>query len=410
MEPGPPFDKQLSCKSTEDEFVTDLFGGLDARFCEVMDAAPVMVWVSGEDKDCLWFNRPWLAFTGRQMAQEVGSGWVEGVHRDDISTCLKTYVSHFDDRTNFRMQYRLRRYDGVYRWIDDTGIPRYGPNGDFLGYIGSCIDIHEHRETQSELRRRVLEISELNRQADAAALAAAIAHEIRQPLAAVVSSANAGLRWLASPDVDRAKTALNAIVRIGHHANEIIESIQALTKGGHRARLPVDINEMIREVLAILEERLQTNNIAVQAKLDERLPEVIADRVQLQLVILNLIRNAVEAMSSVPESSRVLKLKTEIDSQDLLITVQDSGPGIDPKDIERIFERFFTTKAQGMGMGLAICRSIIGAHHGRILGEAGVPHGALFRISLPIESSMKEESSARGPTQKLFETDPDFRL
>jgi PAS domain S-box-containing protein len=382
MEPGGiPF----ASKSTEDEFVTDLFGGLDARFCEVMDAAPVLIWVSGEDKGCSWFNRPWLTFTGRRLAQEVGNGWAEGVHHDDIRACLKTYVSHFDARTSFRMQYRLRRHDGVYRWIDDTGIPRYAPNGDFLGYIGSCIDIHEHRETQSELRRRVLEISELNRQADAAVLAAAMAHEIRQPLAAIVARANAGVRWLASPDVDKAMTALNEIVRIGHRADEIIESIQALTKGGHRTRLLVDINEMIREVLAILEDRLQTNNIAVQTKLHERLPGVTADRVQLQQVILNLIRNAVEAMSSVPESSRVLNLETDIDSQHILITVQDSGPGIDPKDGERIFDRFFTTKAQGMGMGLAICRSIIGAHNGRILAEAGARHGALFRISLPIE-------------------------
>jgi len=302
-------------------------------------------------------------------------------------------MSHFDARTSFRMQYRLRRHDGAYRWIDDTGIPRYAPNGDFLGYIGSCIDIHEHRETQSELRRRVLEISELNRRADAAVLAAAIAHEIRQPIAGIVSSADAGVRWLAgrAPDIGRAMAALKEIVRVGHHASEIIESIQALTKGGHRARLPVDINDMIRQDLAIVEDRLQTNYIAVQTKLNERLPEVIADRVQLQQVILNLIRNAVEAMSSVPESSRVLNLKTEIEgSQHILITVQDSGPGIDPKDIERIFERFFTTKAQGMGMGLAICRSIIGAHHGRILAEAEVRHGALFRISLPIEPRMKD--------------------
>ena len=373
--------------------MADLLGGLDARFCEVMDAAPVMIWVSGVDKGCSWFNRPWLTFTGRHLAQEVGNGWTEGVHHDDIQPCLRTYVSHFDARTNFRMQYRLRRHDGVYRWIDDTGIPRYAPNGDFLGYIGSCIDIHEHRETQSELRRRVLEISELNRRADAAVLAAAIAHEIRQPFAGIVSSADAGVRWLASrtPDVDKATAALKEIIRIGHHANEIIESIQALTKGGHRARLPVDINEMIREVLAIVEDRLQTNNIVVQAKLNESLPEVIADRVQLQQVILNLIRNAIEAMGSVAESSRVLNLKTETeDSQHILITVQDSGPGIDPKDIERIFERFFTTKAQGMGMGLAICRSILAAHGGRILADAGVRQGALFRISLPIEPRMRD--------------------
>src|ERR1700674_903001 len=130
-------------------------GGLDARFCEVMDAAPVMIWVSGQDKRCLWFNRQWLIFTGRNMAQELGNGWAEGVHREDFDRCLETYISHFDARKEFRMQYRLRQHDGAYHWIDDTGIPRYARGGSFLGYIGSCVDIHEYRATQDELRHRL---------------------------------------------------------------------------------------------------------------------------------------------------------------------------------------------------------------------------------------------------------------
>src|SRR5262249_43295693 len=138
------------------EYNTEPPGGLDAGFREVMDAAPVMIWVSGQDKLCIWFNKPWLTFTGRGLAQEHGNGWSQGVHPDDFSRCLETYVSHFDVRAKFQMQYRLRRHDGAYRWIDDTGIPRYARDGSFLGYIGSCTDIHEQRETQSELRRRLL--------------------------------------------------------------------------------------------------------------------------------------------------------------------------------------------------------------------------------------------------------------
>jgi PAS domain S-box-containing protein len=144
---------------------------LDARFCEVMDAAPVMIWVSGTDKGCVWFNRPWLTFTGRSLAQEIGNGWSEGVHREDFERCIEVYTSHFNARKDFRIQYRLRRHDGTYRWIDDTGIPRIARDGEFLGYIGSCIDIQEQREMQSELRRNLLENAELNRQADAAMLA-----------------------------------------------------------------------------------------------------------------------------------------------------------------------------------------------------------------------------------------------
>jgi PAS domain S-box-containing protein len=125
-------------------------GGLDSRFCEIMDAAPVMIWVSGTNKDCVWFNRPWLNFTGRSMKEELGNGWAQGVHEQDLNQCLQTYVTRFDAREDFRLIYRLRRHDGEYRWIDDTGIPRFARDGSFLGYIGSCVDIHEQREIQIE--------------------------------------------------------------------------------------------------------------------------------------------------------------------------------------------------------------------------------------------------------------------
>jgi PAS domain S-box-containing protein len=362
---------------------------LDRGFCEVMDAAPVMIWVSGTDKGCVWFNRPWLTFTGRSLAQEMGSGWSEGVHRDDFDRCIEVYTSHFDARKNFRMQYRLRRRDSAYRWIDDTGIPRFASDGAFLGYIGSCIDIQEHREMQSNLRHRLLENAELNRRADAAMLAATITHEINQPLAAIIANGCAGLRWLdrESPNIEKAKATLNNIVHAGQHAGEIIESLWAIGKKENRTLVPLSLNGLIREVLSVVETELQSHHIAVRNTLDETIPVVLADRVQLQQVILNLIKNAVEAMSDVEPNSRRLHIKTELDeSQNIVATVQDSGPGIDPQNIKRIFDRFFTTKSQGMGMGLAICRSIIEAHNGQLWAEAGVHRGSLFRISLPCNS------------------------
>src|SRR5579871_642214 len=154
--------------SIKTDFPVEPMGGLDARFCEVMDVAPVMIWVSHSDKQCVWFNRPWLSFTGRDMQQEVGDGWLDGVHPEDADRCLKTFVSHFDARKEFRMDYRLRRYDGTYRWIDDTGIPLYAQDGSFLGYIGSCTDVHEYRGTQNELRHRLFEIDQLTQRANAA--------------------------------------------------------------------------------------------------------------------------------------------------------------------------------------------------------------------------------------------------
>jgi C4-dicarboxylate-specific signal transduction histidine kinase len=319
----------------------------------------------------------------------MGSGWSEGVHSDDFDRCIEVYTSHFDARKNFRMQYRLRRRDSAYRWIDDTGIPRFASDGAFLGYIGSCIDIQEHREMQSNLRHRLLENAELNRRADAAMLAAAVTHEINQPLAAIVANGSAGLRWLdrESPNIEKAKATLNNIVRAGQRAGEIIESLWAIGKKENRTLVPLSLNGLIREVLSVVETELQSHHIAVRNTLDETIPVVLADRVQLQQVILNLIKNAVEAMSDVEPNSRRLHIKTELDeSQNIVATVQDSGPGIDPQNIKRIFDRFFTTKSQGMGMGLAICRSIIEAHNGQLWAEAGVHRGSIFRISLPCNS------------------------
>jgi len=206
-----------------------------------------------------------------------------------------------------------------------------------------------------------------------------------QPLAAIVLNGDAGLHWLQTPNVDKARATLNNIVRAGHRAAEIIASIRAITKKEHRTTAPLSLNELIRDVLTLVEAELQSYHIAVRTTLNETIPEVLADRVQLQQVMLNLIKNAIEAMSFVADSSRVLHLKTELDSsQNIVVSVQDTGTGIGPENIERIFNRFFTTKTQGMGMGLAICRSIIEAHNGRLWAEAGDHQGSLFRISLPI--------------------------
>jgi PAS domain S-box-containing protein len=366
-------------------------GGLDLRFCEVMDAAPVMIWVSGKDKDCVWFNKPWLTFTGRRLDQEVGNGWSEGVHSDDFERCIKLYSSHFDARKDFRMQYRLRQHDGEYRWIDDTGIPRYAHDGTFLGYIGSCVDVHDNRKTQTELRRLSLEIAELNRQADAAILAASIAHEIKQPLTAIVSNSSAALRWLdgETPNVERAKATLSNIIHASQRAAEISHSIRAISnKERHTRRAPLNLNELIQEVLTLVETELQSRHIAVQITLNDALPQVVGDRVQLQQVILNLIDNAIEAMNAVSDDSRVLHLTTEAeDGENVRITLQDSGPGIDADNTERIFDRFFSTKSQGMGMGLSICRSIVESHGGRLWVEAGFQRGSVFLISLPVRGS-----------------------
>ena len=218
------------------------------------------------------------------------------------------------------------------------------------------------------------------------ALSASIAHEVNQPLASVVTNADAGLRWLhkTTPDLDEARAALKRIVADGHRASKVIESIRTVFKTGPRERAPLDINELIQEVLSHMQAETQLRRVFVQTDFDQRLPVVAGNPVQLQQVLLNLITNAIDAMSSVANGARILRVKSELQGADrVLISVADSGCGLDPKHQDRIFEPFFTTKGHGMGMGLMICRSIVESHGGRLWMSNSDRQGAIFQFTLP---------------------------
>ena len=215
---------------------------------------------------------------------------------------------------------------------------------------------------------------------------ASIAHEIRQPLGAIVTNAGAAVRWLerTPPDLGEAQAALTSIVTDAHRANEVIAGIRAIFDRGSQQRIALDVNKLILAVLMILSDELQGHQITVETELIDDPPPVLADRVQLQQVVINLIINAIEAMSSVVGRARIVRIKSELyESDGLLVSVEDSGSGIDPEKMERIFNPFFTTKAHGLGIGLSICRSIIEAHDGRLWASAGIHHGSVFQFVLP---------------------------
>jgi C4-dicarboxylate-specific signal transduction histidine kinase len=227
------------------------------------------------------------------------------------------------------------------------------------------------------------------------ATAASIAHEINQPLAAIVANGDAAIRWLSKtpPNLAEALDGLKNVVRDGNRAGEIIAGIRAMFRRSTAERVALDSNEVIREAIALDQSKLQHSQVAIQTRLMDGLPRVVADKVQLQQVILNLVSNAIDAMSSVSDRTRELHIRSELDGSDgVLITVEDSGPGIAPKDIERIFEPFFTTKSNGMGMGLSICRSIVEAHGGRLTASAGQSRGSAFRIFLPARPAPAREA------------------
>jgi signal transduction histidine kinase len=194
------------------------------------------------------------------------------------------------------------------------------------------------------------------------------------------------LRWLGlePPEVEEARVALKGIVDNGHRAGEVIGSIRAMFKKDGHERMLADPNQLIRDVLAMVDADLRAQRVSVSTELREGLPQVLADRVQIQQVFLNLILNAAEAMGSAVDGARLIKIRSDIqDTFGILVTVEDSGPGIDTKDLERIFDAFFTTKPNGMGMGLSICRSIIETHDGRLWASHGITCGSIFNITLP---------------------------
>ena len=217
-------------------------------------------------------------------------------------------------------------------------------------------------------------------------MAASIAHELNQPLAAIVTNGNAGLRWLANatPDFDEVRAALQRVVSDGHRASQLIGTIRSMFKKDGQKKAPVDINQLIREVLGLMQGELQNQQVSLQTELEVQPIQVLGDRVQLQQVILNLITNAIDAMGSVTDRPRLLRVRSETNESDaVVVTVEDSGAGIDPKSTDRIFDTFYTTKSHGMGIGLAICRSIIEAHGGGIRASPGNPHGTVFQVILP---------------------------
>jgi C4-dicarboxylate-specific signal transduction histidine kinase len=239
----------------------------------------------------------------------------------------------------------------------------------------------EHAQTaamQAELGR-VARLATMGR------MTASIAHEINQPLGAIVANSNASLRWLshAPPNVEETRLALNSIVRDGLRAADVIKNIRAIFHKGDEARASLDVNELVREILGLTRDEIRSGRVTVRTELADGLLGVLGNRVQLQLVFRNLITNAVEAMSAVTDRTRVLRITSQRTPSGVRIAVVDSGSGIDPDNVDRIFDTFYTTKSHGMGMGLSICRSIVEAHGGRLSASPAQPHGSMFEVVLP---------------------------
>lgn len=365
----------------------------ESRFRSMADTAPVMIWMAGTDKRCIYFNRRWLDFTGRKLEQELGEGWVECVHPDDRERCMKTYLKAFDARLDFEMEYRLRRHDGEFRWILDHGVPRLEADGHFAGYIGSCLDITDRKQAELELQEQRRELAHLSRVAVLGELSGALAHELNQPLTAILSNAQAAQRFLAQDPVNLSEVEeiLVDIVDEDKRAGEVIRRLRALLKKGETQFQPLDLNEIAGEVIGLTHSDAISRSILVHSELSPDLPAVRGDRIQLQQVLMNLILNACDAMEDGASQAHRLSIVTRPDGDSMVrVLIADSGKGIPPANSERLFEPFFTTKPHGLGLGLTICRSIVAAHGGQLSAVNNPDCGATFCLALPIQAGVRE--------------------
>jgi PAS domain S-box-containing protein len=360
----------------------------EARFRSLADTAPVLIWMSGVDKLHTFFNQAWLDFSGRTLEAELGSGWTAGLHRDDFERYFEVYGRRFNAREEFSIEFRLLRHDGKYCWLLARGVPRFAADGAFLGYIGSAIDITQRKEAESVFRRQRAELAHMTRVSTMGELAASLAHELNQPLTAILSNAQAAQRLMATHPVDleEVRAILADIVHDDSRAGEVIHRVRTLVRKQPREFAALDLASTISDVVALLHSDAILHDVRVALESAQNLPQIRGDRVEMEQVLLNLLLNAFDAMKDSPRCEREVVVRTEAMGSDAVrVGVRDRGTGLSDDVRDKIFEPFFTTKREGMGMGLSISRSIIEAHDGRLWAENNADRGATFYFTLPVE-------------------------
>jgi len=336
-----------------------------------------------------------LNYFGRSFEELKKWGTTDAVHPEDLPLVLELNEKGLASGLPFNFELRLRRFDGEYRWFETRVVPFRDDSGRIARWYNLLTDIEDRARALARLEEMRWNFAHMNRVGMMGELAASLSHEITQPIGSARNNARAAMNFLDSspPDLSEVREALGCVVGDTDRAADIIDRIRDHIKKTPPRKEHFDLNEAINEVIVLGRSAIIKNGVSVQTRLSEGLFPIHGDRVQLQQVVLNLILNAAEAMGSVEGETRDLLISTEQDHTGVLVAVRDSGPGIDPAHLDRVFEAFYTTKSRGVGMGLSICRSIIDAHGGRLWAEANEPRGAVFQFTLPAVQWDREFSS-----------------
>jgi PAS domain S-box-containing protein len=353
---------------------------------QIVSSIPGLTWSSDAKGATRFWSQQYLDYAGAQLEDVLGFKFADYIHPDDRDHILEMWTEIIAAGTPGEAELRLRRADGEYRWFLIRACPFFDEEGNLTQWFGVNVDIENRKRAEADLRQSQNDLAHVTRMTTIGELAVSIAHEVNQPLMAVVTNAGACLRWLdgAQADIAMARQAAERIVRDGHRAGDIITSLRNLARKTPPRMEKVWLDQVVQVVLNLLQNELQRQGVIAKAQLEPRTIAILGDSTQLQQVILNLIMNAVEAMSAAPAGQRHLTVRAEARDGEALVSVSDTGPGLGPDDPDRLFEAFTTTKAQGIGMGLSICRSIVEAHNGRIWAVNNGARGSLFSFTLPL--------------------------
>jgi PAS domain S-box-containing protein len=389
---------------TERKLAEKLIQESEMRFRNLSDSAPVLIWMSGTDALCNYFNRIWLEFTGRTMEQEMGNGWAEGVHPDDFQHCLDIYLGSFKTRQPFRMEYRLRRNDGKFRCLLDHGVPRFSPDGQFAGYIGSCVDITESKEAKDELRNlnetleqrvaeRTKELEATNRELEfhvkeIEQFTYIASHDLQEPLNTLTNFTRLIQEEYAGRLDEDGNKSIEFICYSATRMKTLVKGILDYSRLGKDSILTmVDCNKIVGDVLADMPDSIKGCNANIKI---QQLPVISGYETELRLLFQNLIHNAIKFQF--PGVQPEITISAESLDMDWKFAITDNGIGIKEQDREKIFVIFKRmvkrSEYEGTGIGLAHCKKIVELHGGKIWVEAAPGTGSTFMFTIPKKQTL----------------------